>query len=328
LRGTPIRFVGTATIGDDHVDLAYLQQQGIAFANAAGSNANSVAEYVMAAMIHHAAQRDLALQDLTIGIVGVGHIGSRVAKMAAGLGLRVLLNDPPLARQTGDPKFLPLDALMAADIVTLHTPLTTAGADATFHLFDASRLGKMKTGSLLINTCRGAVVDNAALKKILQQGRLAAILDVWENEPEIDAALLQLIEIGTPHIAGYSLEGKLNGVAQIYHAACEFLGVTPQWRMQTALPPVDTPLIQVQPNFASSEKKLAALIKHAYDLTADDRRLREYLRQPVEDRGRYFDRLRRDYPIRREFYNYQVNAESGGASLLPQIKALGFQARA
>jgi erythronate-4-phosphate dehydrogenase len=324
LQGTLIRFVGTATIGDDHVDLAYLQQQGIAFANAAGSNANSVAEYVMAAIIHHAVQHHLSLQHLTLGIVGVGHIGGRVAKMATGLGMRVLLNDPPLARQTREPKFLPLDALMAADIVTLHTPLTSEGEDATFHLFDETRLGAMKSGSLLINTCRGAVVDNAALKKMLQQGRLTAILDVWENEPEIDAALLRLVEIGTPHIAGYSLEGKLNGVDQIYRAACDFLGVTPQWWMQTALPPVDAPLIHLQPNDESSEKKLQALIKHAYDLTADDHRLREYLNVKAEDRGRYFDRLRRDYPIRREFYNYHVNADDG--SLLPQIKALGFQA--
>jgi erythronate-4-phosphate dehydrogenase len=326
LQGTPIRFVGTATIGDDHIDLAYLQQQGIAFANAAGSNANSVAEYVMAAMIHHAVQCDLSLQRLTLGIVGVGNIGSRVAKMAAGLGLRVLLNDPPLARQTRDPKFLPLDALMASDIVTLHTPLTYEGEDATFHLFDESRCGGMKSGSLLINTSRGAVVDNAALKKFLQQGRITAILDVWENEPEIDAALLQLVEIGTPHIAGYSLEGKLNGVAQIYRAACEFLGVTPQWRIESALPPVDAPLIRLPPNFENNEKRLEALIKHAYDITADDRRLRKYLSEQAENRGRYFDRLRRDYPVRREFYNYQVNAGSDDRNLLRQIKTLGFQA--
>jgi len=327
LKGTPIRFVGTATIGDDHLDIAYLQQQGIAFASAAGSNANSVAEYVMAAMVHHAVQRHLSLQRLTLGIVGVGHIGSRLAKMAVGLGMRVLLNDPPLARQTRDPKFLPLEALMAADIITLHTPLTYEGEDATFHLFDASRLRAMKSGSLLINTCRGAVVAHAALKKILQQGRLAAILDVWENEPEIDAALLQLVEIGTPHIAGYSLEGKLNGVAQIYRAACEFLGVTPQWRIESALPPVDAPLIRLPPNFENNEKKLEALIKHAYDIAADDRRLREYLSVKTEDRGRYFDRLRRDYPVRREFYNYHVNAETDAGSLLPPMKSLGFQVR-
>jgi erythronate-4-phosphate dehydrogenase len=246
--------------------------------------------------------------------------------MAAGLGMRVLLNDPPLARQTRDPKFLPLDALMASDIVTLHTPLTSEGEDATFHLFDETRLGAMKSGSLLINTCRGAVVDIAALKKFLQQGRITAILDVWENEPEIDAALLQLAEIGTPHIAGYSLEGKLNGVAQIYRAACEFLGVTPQWRIESALPPVDAPLIRLPPNFENNEKRLEALIKHAYDITADDRRLRKYLSEQAENRGRYFDRLRRDYPVRREFYNYQVNAGSDDGNLLQQIKTLGFQA--
>ncbi len=325
LRGTPIRFVGTATIGDDHVDRAYLQQQGIAFANAAGSNANSVAEYVMAAMIHHAAQRDLSLQNLTLGIVGVGHIGSRVAKMAAGLGLRVMLNDPPLARQTRDPEFLPLDALMAADIITLHTPLTAEGEDATFHLFDESRLGALKSGSLLINTCRGAVVDNAALKKMLQRCRLTAILDVWENEPEIDAALLQLVEIGTPHIAGYSLDGKLNGTNQIYHAACEFLGAAPQWQMEKALPAIAEPVIRLEENFDTNEQKLDTLIKCVYDITADNRRLRAALDLPAAERTRYFDELRKKYPVRREFHNYTILVETENNGRLNQIKALGFQ---
>ena len=326
LHETAVRFVGTATIGTDHVDTNYLTQQGIAFTSAAGSNANSVAEYLMAALLHHAVKHELSLAKLTLGIVGVGHIGSRVAKMAAGLGMRVLLNDPPLARQTRDPKFLPLDALMEADIITLHTPLAYEGEDATFHLFDATRLNAMKRGSVLVNTCRGAVVDNAALKIFFPSGHLrSAVLDVWENEPEIDTELLQLLEIGTPHIAGYSLDGKLNGTDQIYRAACEFIGVTPQWQIEKALPAITEPAIRLDENLETNEKKLDALIKRVYDITADDRRLRAVLNMQADERARYFDDLRRKYPIRREFHNYVVKLSSGENDLADQIKTPGFQ---
>jgi erythronate-4-phosphate dehydrogenase len=326
LQNTAIRFVGTATIGTDHVDTAYLERQNIAFASAAGSNANSVAEYVVAALVHRAVKHELSLSSLTLGVVGVGHVGSRVEKTAAALGMRVLLNDPPLARQTHDPQYLPLDALMEADVITLHTPLTHAGEDATFHLFDAARLRAMKRGSVLINTSRGAVVDNAALKAALQSGHLAAaILDVWENEPEIDVELLRLVEIGTPHIAGYSLDGKLNGTQQIYLAACEFLGVTPQWRLETALPPVSQPLISLPLEGKEIEEILQSTIQRAYDIAADDRRLRTCLDMPPEERGRYFDRLRRNYPVRREFHNYLVELSGDEKSFMKQLRALGFR---
>ncbi len=322
LHDTPVRFVATATIGTDHVDANYLVQRGITFTSAAGSNANSVAEYVMAALLHLAVKSAQSLSNLTIGIVGVGHIGSRVARMAAGLGMKVLLNDPPLARATPDPKFLPLDALLKADVITLHTPLTHTGEDATLHLFDRARLMQMKRGSVLFNTCRGEVVDNAALKAVLQRGHLrAAVLDVWENEPAIDAELLSLVEIGTPHIAGYSLDGKLNGTNQIYRAACEFLGVAPQWQIESALPVIAESTIRLDENFATTETKLDRLIKCVYDITADDRRLRALLNLPAAERGRYFDELRKKYPVRREFQNYTV---SGGNDVAAQIKALGF----
>jgi len=325
LHDTAIRFVATATIGTDHVDLNYLAQQGIAFTSAAGSNANSVAEYVMAALLHHAVKHELSLAKLTLGIVGAGHIGSCVAKMATGLGMKVLLNDPPLARETRDPKFLPLAALMEADIITLHTPLTHTGEDATFHLFDRARLKKMKRGSALFNTCRGEVVDNAALKEILQSGHLrSAVLDVWENEPEINTELLQLVEIGTPHIAGYSLDGKLNGTNQIYHAARKFLGVAPQWQMEKAMPVVAEPNIRLEKNLGTNEKKLDTLIKRVYDITADDRRLRAALNIPPGERARYFDELRKKYPVRREFHNYVVELFENDHHLRDQFKTLDF----
>jgi erythronate-4-phosphate dehydrogenase len=326
LQNTAVRFVATATIGTDHVDTAYLEQQNIAFASAAGSNANSAAEYVVAALVHHAIKHGLSVASLTLGIVGVGHIGSRVEKMAAGLGMRVLLNDPPLARQTRDPKYLPLEALMEADVITLHTPLAHEGEDATFHLFDTIRLHAMKHGSVLINTSRGAVVDNAALKAALQSGHLsAAILDVWENEPDIDVELLRLAEIGTPHIAGYSLDGKLNGTQQIYLAACEFLGVEPKWRLETALPPVHQPLTSLRPESSRIKDVLQETMRHAYDIVADDHRLRACLGMRPEERGRYFDGLRRDYPVRREFHNYIVELSGDEKSFAKQLKVLGFR---
>jgi erythronate-4-phosphate dehydrogenase len=326
LAGTLVRFVATATIGTDHVDLEYLQKRGIAFASAAGSNANAVAEYVIAALLHHLVRHNLSLTQLTLGIVGAGNIGSRVAKMAAGLGMKVLLNDPPLARQMRDEKFLPLDALMDADIVTLHTPLTFAGADATFHLFDAERLRKMKPGSVLINTCRGPVVDNAALKKNLQSRHLsAAILDVWENEPAIDPELLRLVEIGTPHIAGYSLDGKLNGTYQIYRAACEFLGVTPQWRIEDVLPSISEPVLAWQPEGGNDEASLQKIVQRAYDIMADDRRLRESLTMGGDERRSHFDRLRRDYAVRREFHNYALSLSTDALALSKQLAAIGFR---
>jgi erythronate-4-phosphate dehydrogenase len=240
--------------------------------------------------------------------------------------MRVLRNDPPLARQTHDPKYLPLAALMQADVITLHTPLTREGEDATFHLFDAARLHAMKRGSVLINTCRGAVVDNAALKAALQSGHLtAAILDVWENEPDIDVELLRLVEIGTPHIAGYSLDGKLNGTHQIYLAACEFLGVTPQWRLQAALPSVSQPIVSLPSERRRIEEILQSAIRQAYDIAADDRRLRACLNLNAEELGRYFDGLRRDYPVRREFNNYLVTVPENEASLIKRLQALGFR---
>jgi erythronate-4-phosphate dehydrogenase len=184
----------------------------------------------------------------------------------------------------------------------------------------------MKRGSVLINTCRGPVVDNTALKEILQKSHLkAAILDVWENEPEIDVELLSLVEIGTPHIAGYSLDGKLNGTHQIYLAACEFLGVEPQWRIESALPVITEPAIRLEENIETNENKLETLIKRVYDITADDRRLRAVLNVQADERAPYFDDLRKKYPVRREFHNYAIETNRSDRRLMAQMKALGFQ---
>ncbi len=207
LSGSAVRFVATATTGTDHVDLHLLEEKGIAFSSAAGCNANAVCEYIVAILLSLAKERGWSLQGSTLGVVGVGKIGSRVARVGAALGMEVLKNDPPLARQSGSADFLELDDLMGVDYLTIHVPLTFRGADPTHHLFDEDRLERLKGATVLINTSRGSVVDGSALKQCLVRGRLSTcVLDVWEHEPGIDFSLLEKVSIGTPHIAGYSLD--------------------------------------------------------------------------------------------------------------------------
>jgi len=335
LRGTPVRFVGTATIGVDHIDGEYLKTNGIAFASAIGSNANSVAEYVTAALLHLAAVRGLALAGKILGVLGAGHVGSRVIQKARALGMQVLVCDPPLARnfqaaQTSPPfEFFSLAEIMHADFITLHTPLTAAGTDRTHHLFDEKCLRALQRGSVLINTARGAVVDNLALKKVLQAGALAAaVLDVWENEPHPDSGLLSLTTIATPHIAGYSFDGKVQGTQQIYAALCRFLKVHPSWNAAAALPAPAQPAIQINETFNSEAEVLHKIVRQAYDIGADDRALSSGFEPNASTKAQpecHFDQLRRTYPVRREFGNYSVILKKAKSGLAKKLRGLGFQ---
>ena len=328
LEGTPVRFVGTSTIGVDHLDTAYLAGRGIAFANAPGSNAESVAQYVAAALLALAADRKDGLAGATIGIVGFGNVGSRVARVAAGLGLRVLLNDPPLQRRTGDPRFLPLEALVDADIVTLHVPLTHSGEDATFHYFDDERLGTMRRGSILVNTARGAVVDTGALKRALRSGHLAAaVLDVWENEPAVDVELLGLARIATPHIAGYSLDGKLNGARMIFEALRDHAGLDADWMPPVALPPPDAPVIDARGIDADELARLDEVVRRCYDIRCDSEALHRSILLPHAERADLFRALRAGYPVRREFGATTVLVPAGSAPYAGALTALGFRVR-
>lgn len=322
LEGTRVRFVGTATIGTDHVDLDYLRERRIAFASCPGSNANSVAEYVLAALLELAQMFNTPLRGMTLGIVGHGNTGSRTASKAEALGMRVLLNDPPLARQTGDPKYRPLEELMDVDVISLHVPLTNAGEDATYHLFDERRLSAMKKGSILINTSRGAVVDSESLKRLVEVGHFrACVLDVWENEPAIDVDLLKLVTFGTPHIAGYSHDGKLNATRMLQQALSTFLGIpfTPtsaqrQDRLPLAL--------------SDDEHEPEGLLRHAvrlcYDIRRDDADLRTLLVLSPDQRATYFRRLRATYPTRREFSHYVVNGGTLDRVTAELLHRVGF----
>jgi erythronate-4-phosphate dehydrogenase len=307
LGGSRVKFVATATIGFDHVDTNFLAQHGIGFATAAGSNANSVAEYVMSAMLELARRQNFRLRDKTLGVVGVGNVGSTVVRYAEALGMRVLRNDPPRQRAEKLLQFVSLDRVIAAaDIITLHVPLTKSGADATFHLFQPAC-------GIIINSSRGAVLDGKALLNTKLAG---LVLDVWENEPRILPDLLAKTDLGTPHIAGYSFDGKVNGTRMIYEAACRHFRLPATWTPQLPSPPVPMLEVIVQPG-EDEEDVLRRTLRQVYDIAADDARLRA----SIQD----FDKLRAEYPVRREFFNTRLDLRGASESLRGKFAALGFQ---
>lgn len=303
LKNTPIKFVGTATIGTDHIDLDYLKSNNIVFADAKGCNAFAVAEYVLTALVKICANEEISFQDKSIGVVGVGNVGSKVVKFAELLGLKVLKNDPPLQRINPQEKYYSLEEILKCDFVTLHVPLTFEGDDKTYHLIDEEKLMLLKENSILINTSRGAVIDNNALRKLISQKKLNVALDVWENEPDVDLSLLERVKIATPHIAGYTLEGKVNGTIMIFKSLNEFLGTNYQFDFK--LPEIK----QNQLDYTKSEFDLIEfenLLSRIYDFESDTNQMRKMLYFNREDRLKYFDTLRKNYPLRREFNNYKI----------------------
>jgi len=332
LEGSRVKFVGTCTIGTDHVDEAYLRERGIAFASAPGCNANSVAEYVVCALLVLAERSGYRLEGKTIGVVGVGNVGSKVVAKCEALGMRVLQNDPPLARLFPcEKRFLPLEALMDSDFITLHVPLTKAGEDKTWHMADAEFLKRMKTGAVLLNTCRGAVLDNAAAassKFKVQSSKL--VLDVWEGEPNISAELVAEAALGTPHIAGYSYDGKVNGTTVVCQAARDFLTRSggcklPVLDLGALMPPSPHATLTLDATGRSDEDVLREAALTVYDIEADDRRLRAIADLPANERGAYFDRLRKEYPQRREFQNSTITLRGGSVTVRQKLAGIGFK---
>jgi erythronate-4-phosphate dehydrogenase len=316
LDGARVRFVASATIGTDHVDTACLSARGIHFAYAPGSNADSVAQYVSTALLWCARRTRFALEGKTIGIVGVGNVGSRVVRQAQALGMRCLLTDPPRQRVEGDTGFVPLEELVAdADIATFHVPLTRTGIDATYHLVGTSLLEQMKPGVVLLNTSRGAVVDTSAL--LANRSRLSAlILDVWEGEPSPSLALVAAATVATPHIAGYSLDGKLRGTRMIYEEACAFLKRAPDGAGECE----DRRRFDL--DLSAGADPVYDAVMGAYDLQGDDSRMRAITMAPQSERAAYFDGLRRDYPARYEFQHYRPAGMAEPARAV--LGALGF----
>ena len=318
LAGTPVRFIATATIGYDHIDTEYCLEHGIGWANAPGCNASSVEQYVVSALLWLAVHRHIDLGSTILGVVGVGHVGSKVAKAARALGMKVLLNDPPRERREGGDRFSSLRELQErADLVTLHVPLVYGGTDPTYHLVDEKFLDGLKSGTLLFNTSRGGVVDEAALKRAIRKGTLSGVvLDVFENEPAIDRDLLDAITLATPHIAGYSLDGKANGTAMSVQAVSRYFGLGMDHWTPATVPLPQTGEILID----AAEGELTGLLWQAfhqtYDVSVDDRRLRN-----APDA---FENLRGNYPFRREPAAYSVRIFQGYPELREIFELLGF----
>lgn len=318
LKHTPVCFVGTATIGVDHIDRDYLAAQQIGFAYAPGCNATSAAEYVVAAILVMAERLGWDVREKSVGIIGCGNVGSRVKARLQALGMRCLVNDPPLAAMHADGDFLDLAEVLQADIVTLHVPLEKAGAHPTLNLANADFFQAMRDDALFINTSRGSVVDEAALLAKLAQPSFHAVLDVWRNEPNIDPLLLSKVDLATPHIAGYSFDGKVRGTDMLYQALCDFLAIKPSWQAVQALPAAPIQALHFSAEIAPL-RGLHSAVMAAYDPRRDDAALR---RLPSNGAGAYFDLLRKQYPVRREFACLHVR--SPDAELTRLAAGLGF----
>ncbi len=337
LEGSRVSFVGTATIGFDHMDTAWLERTGIKWCHAPGCNAVSVAEYLVAALLALGRRHGFRLRDKTIGVVGAGNVGSRVAERCEIMGMRVLRNDPPLERrlrEKGSPKasvFVSLNTLLEeSDIVTLHVPLEKGGEFPTWHMADSQFMARMKRGAILINSSRGAVVDTAALLEELRSGRiLDAVIDTWEGEPAFCLDLLERISIGTPHIAGYSFDGKVNGTIMVYREACVWAGAKPTWDADAMLPAPAVPVISADSGGRDDEDVLGDVVSSVYDIMYDDAAMRAMIGDTsctdAAERGRRFELLRKKYPIRREFRFTTIRAKNFRPQLEAKIRGLGFK---
>ena len=327
LKGTSVKFVATATIGVDHIDQDYLKAQGIGFANAPGSNASSVVEYVVSCLDILREKYSIDLLSQTVGIIGHGNVGSGVKKRLETFGMDCIAYDP-LLKDEGQTGLHELEEVLGRDIILMHAPLTTSGPYPTKHMMNASRLSQLKEGAILLNAGRGAVIDNGALLKALNKGQnLKVVLDVWENEPNISKELARLIDIATPHIAGYSLDGKMCGTDMIYRAACQFLGLPRRKKLGQFLP--ESPLrkmsftAEVQADYACS-----VAIRSIYDVRRDHYNLLRTLKEnDKSSRGNAFDALRKNYPVRREFSALKTEIRGTKSLSAKRLKALGFRVK-
>lgn len=319
LKGTKVRFIASATIGFDHIDTAYCQAHDIAWTSAAGCNSSSVQQYIAAALIHLAEEFRLDLSQKTIGIVGVGNVGTKVASLCKALGMTVLLNDPPRERLEGSKEFVQLETIIkSADIVTLHVPLNRGGVDNTLHLVDEKFLSRMRSDQILINSSRGEVVGGEALKACLKGRQIAeCVLDVWEHEPEIDTGLLGLVEIGTPHIAGYSADGKANGTAMSVQSVSRFFNLGLHDWFPSDVPSPASTAFELDCTAMGEQEIFANLIHRTYDVLSDDAKLRL---SPAT-----FEKQRGEYPLRREFSTYTVALLNTRESVRNHVNTIGFK---
>jgi len=319
LQGTGVKFIGTATIGFDHIDTNFCEKHNITWTNAPGCNSSSVQQYIAAALLKLQKDNNFRLVEKTIGIVGVGNVGSKVEQIARALGMSVLLNDPPRARKEGNDNFVFLDEILnKSDLVTLHVPLNIVGEDATYHLMNKKTFKKMRKGAWFFNSSRGEVTETTALMKMLVSGKLGgAVLDVWENEPDIDIGLMEKAFLATPHIAGYSADGKANGTAMVVNSLCSFFGIPLKNWYPENIPEPPVSLIKIQGAGKSDEEIIMEAVFHTYNIEKDDLKLR---RSPQN-----FEKHRGEYPLRREFSSYSLQLRKCPPSSLKSLKEMGFK---
>ena len=321
LDNTSIKFIATATIGFDHIDVDYCKTNNIKWINAAGCNSSAVMQYFAAAILTLSQKKNINLSDKTIGIIGVGNVGKKIEKLSRLLGMNVLLNDPPREREEGSDKFTNLeDLIKVSDIITFHVPLNLGVIDKTYHLADENFFGKLKKSKILINTSRGEVIKTEALIERIRSGIMSScVLDVWENEPEINLELLDLVNIATPHIAGYSVEGKANGTAACVNALNEYfdLGLEQNWYSQNLPIPDTANEIVIECGGKSMHEIFHELIISTYSIQIDDQRLRT---KPNE-----FEKQRENYPVRREFPYYNVKLIRADNLQRKKIEELDFK---
>jgi len=318
LEGTKVKFIGTATIGFDHIDTSYCNKNKIFWTNSPGCNSSSVQQYMAAALLRISSEYGFNLKDKTLGIIGVGNVGSKVEKFARAIGMNVLLNDPPRARVEGKKNFSSFDTVLSeSDILTVHVPLNLADEDNTRHLFNEDSFKKIRKGVWFINSSRGEVTETNALKKELYSGYIGgAVLDVWENEPYIDTELMQQVFIATPHIAGYSTDGKANGTAMVVNSLNKYFSLSSKnWYPDNVPLPAST-YISIDCRGKSEEKIILEAVIHSYNIDEDNAKLHN---SPSD-----FEKLRGNYPVRREFTSYSVNLKNGSEEIQRTLSRIGF----
>lgn len=324
LEDSQVKFVATATSGLNHVDLDYLRQNNIGFTHAKGSNARSVAEYVLSSLFVLADQHDFKFKDKTVGIIGCGEVGSCVVELLETIGVKTIMNDPPLKAESGNEQYRDLHEVFSADIITLHVPLTKDGPCPTLNLLDEKFLSQLNDNVILLNTARGGVINEAALKHHLACHKdMKVVLDVWEDEPDIDLELLTQIDIGTPHIAGYSADGKIHATEMVFKSICEFFKLDYKWNPIFELPAVNSLELPLGSELDDQDAIQMAILA-SYDVRSDSASLRLLSEISIEQRSHYFDELRKNYPVRREFPATVFHCPGSRKTLAGKLQQLGF----
>ena len=319
LEGTAVKFIATATIGFDHIDDAYCKAKNIRWVNAPGCNSSSVMQYIGSALLTLAKEKGFRLAERTIGVVGVGNVGKKVASLAEVFGMKLFCCDPPRMRAEKNLKFVSMDDILAnCDIITFHVPLTKEGVDKTYHIADESLFSRMKKGTIVMNTSRGGVVNTESLKGAIKSGQIAAaVLDVWEHEPDIDRELMNMVDIATPHIAGYSADGKANGTSVCVRAVNDFLGLGAPSSWYPEIPSLNyAKPLKIECSGKSFQEILYEAILPTYEIRCDDARFRN---SPGT-----FEQQRNEYPLRREYPYYEINLANANSGISSALRNLGF----